>query len=310
LLVSGATMDDAGVYKLNEEQAIVQTVDFFTPMVDDPFTFGQITACNSLSDVYAMGGKPLTAMNIIAFPVHCMDLQYLRDIMAGGAEKLIEAETLLVGGHTIEDDVPKYGLSVTGLVHPKKIWTNVGARSGDILVLTKPIGTGIISTAIKGGIASKEEEKLATELMIQLNKYACEALRGIDVHGCTDITGFGLLGHTYEMAHGSACGFQLDMRALPILPGVRAHADIGVVPAGARRNQDYLQDHIVYSQDISDVDKDILTDPQTSGGLLVAIQEKDVDRYLKALEQREVKGYVVGQVIPQHCGKVFVKGGK
>lgn len=308
LLVSGATMDDAGVYQLTEDIALVQTVDFFTPMVDDPYIFGQVAAANSLSDVYAMGGKPLTAMNVTAFPTNCMDLTILRDILAGGADKLLEAETLLVGGHTVEDDVPKYGLSVTGIVNPHKMWTNNGARPGDVLILTKPIGVGIISTAIKGELATPEEEKAAVENMIALNKQAATAAYELDVHGCTDITGFGLLGHAYEMVAATKVSFVLDLDQVPILKGVEDYAAMGIVPGGARRNLQYIEEKIQWQGEVKPFEKDILCDPQTSGGLLFALAEKEALLYLDKLAEAGTKGFVIGHVNNKEPGKIIVKG--
>jgi selenide,water dikinase len=293
LLISGATMDDAGVYQLTDEIAIVQTVDFFTPMVDDPYTFGQVAAANSLSDVYAMGAKPITAMNVTAFPANCMDLGILREILAGGADKLIEAEALLVGGHTVEDDVPKFGLSVTGIVHPAKIWANQGAKPGDVLILTKPIGVGIISTAIKGELASEAEEQAAVKAMTTLNKAAADAAQDLDVHACTDITGFGLLGHAWEMVAGSNINFVIDFNQVPLVAGTKDYAAMGIVPAGARRNLAHIDKHIVWEENVKPEDKDILCDPQTSGGLLLALSEKKGQAYLDKLEEVGQEGFII-----------------
>lgn len=229
-------MDDAGVYQLTDELALVQTVDFFTPMVDDPYLFGQIAAANALSDVYAMGGKPLTAMNIVAFPVNTMDVSILGDILKGGAQKIREAETLLVGGHTVEDDEPKYGLSVTGIVHPGKVLTNRGGKPGDKLILTKPLGVGIITTAMKGDMADPASIEAATQSMATLNKEAAAAVIEVGVNACTDVTGFGLLGHLYEMMTPEI-GFEIQMGQVPLLPGAKDYASMGLVPGGARRNQ-------------------------------------------------------------------------
>lgn len=308
LLVSGATMDDAGVYQLTEELALVQTVDFFTPMVDDPYLFGQIAAANALSDVYAMGGKPLTAMNIAAFPVNTMDLGILREILRGGADKLKEARTLLVGGHTVEDQEPKYGLAVTGVVHPKEIWTNRGGQPGDSLVLTKPLGTGIISTALKGEMAGKESLEEAVRSMTALNDAAAAAAREIGVHACTDVTGFGLLGHLYEMMTPEI-GMEIIWPQVPLLPGTKDYASWGLVPAGARRNLKYLADVVEREKGISDIALDILADPQTSGGLLLAVPSGQASRLVKALHERGVAAaQVIGSVTEEHPGKILVKG--
>lgn len=308
LLISGATMDDAGVYQLTPEIALVQTVDFFTPMVDDPYTFGQIAAANSLSDVYAMGAKPVTAMNVTAFPTNCMDLGILRDILAGGADKLIEAETLLVGGHTVEDDVPKFGLAVTGIVHPHKIWANRGAKPGDLLVLTKPIGVGIITTAIKGELATPVEEKAAVKSMTTLNKLASEVAHQFDVHGCTDITGFGLLGHAYEMVADSEVSFVINVKQVPVLDGVREYAAMGIVPAGARRNLKHIEDKVIWQGQVTPEDKDILCDPQTSGGLLLALSEEETKVYLERLAEAGGEGFIIGYAEQTNPGKIIVKG--
>lgn len=308
LLVSGDTMDDAGVYQLTDELALVQTVDFFTPMVDDPYLFGQIAAANALSDVYAMGGKPLTAMNIAAFPINTMDLGIFRDILQGGAAKLKEARTLLVGGHTIEDQEPKYGLSVTGIVHPQKILTNRGGKPGDSLILTKPLGTGIISTAIKGEMADRQSIDEAVKSMATLNNKAAEVITKIGVHACTDVTGFGLLGHLYEMLTPDI-GFEIIWPQVPLLTGVKDYASWGLVPAGARRNLQYLQDIVQREDGISDIAMDILSDPQTSGGLLVAVAADKEQQLLTALhDQGIVSAQVVGYVTDRHPGKILVKG--
>ena len=301
-------MDDAGVYLLTPDIALVQTVDFFTPMVDDPYTFGQVAAANSLSDVYAMGAKPLTALNVTTFPVNDMDLGILREILAGGADKLKEAGALLMGGHTVEDDVPKFGLAVTGTVHPDEVWANRGAKPGDKLILTKPIGVGIISTAIKGELASPEEEQAAVKTMITLNKAAADAAQGLEVHACTDITGFGLLGHAKEMVDGSQVSFVIDWSKVPVLNGTREYAAMGVVPGGAWRNLQYIAEQVVWKGNIGAEDRDILCDPQTSGGLLLAMTEKDTEIYLTRLEQKGEKGYLIGHVEQKNAGKIIVRG--
>lgn len=306
LLISGTTMDDAGVYRLSSELAMVQTVDFFTPMVDDPYVFGQVAAANSLSDIYAMGAVPKTAMNIIAFPVNKMEITVLEAILAGGADKLIEAKTLLVGGHTIEDDEPKYGLSVTGFVHPEKVLANRGARPGDVLVLTKPLGVGIITTAIKGGVATTEQQQAVIHSMTQLNRYAQEAMQGISVHGCTDVTGFGLLGHGYEMVADNRVGLEIWSNRVPVHGGALELADMGIVPGGAHRNRCYLGDRIGFGEGVSPAMQDILSDPQTSGGLLLALGERDAEKYLRNLKDAGLEGVVIGTVTDRIPGKVMV----
>jgi len=305
-MISGTTMDDAGVYRLSSDLAMVQTVDFFTPMVDDPYVFGQVAAANSLSDIYAMGAVPKTAMNIIAFPVNKMDIQVLEAILAGGADKLLEAETLLVGGHTIEDEEPKYGLSVTGFVHPDRVLANRGAQPGDVLVLTKPLGVGIITTAIKGGMASEEQQQAVIRSMTQLNRYAQEAMEGISVHGCTDVTGFGLLGHGYEMVADNRVGLEIWSRRVPMHTGALELADMGIVPGGAHRNRCYLGDRIGFADEVTPAMQDILSDPQTSGGLLLALGEQDAARYLQNLKDTGLAGTVIGVATDRIPGKVMV----
>ncbi len=306
-MVNGETMDDAGVYRLGEDLAIVQSVDFFTPMVDDPYLFGQIAAANSLSDIYAMGAEPKTAMNVVAFPVNTMDLAILEGILMGGADKMIEARTSLIGGHTIEDAEPKYGLSVTGVVHPQKILANRGARVGDLLVLTKPLGSGIISTAIKADMVSQEQENQMVEVMRTLNKVAFEATSGLTVHACTDITGFGLLGHAYEMVSDNRVGFTLDARRIPFIAGTDKLAEMGMIPAGAHRNKCHIQEHVLFDQHVSESIQDILVDPQTSGGLLLALSEEDAMIYLKQLHDLGGHGTIIGSVGQTQIGKIVVR---
>lgn len=308
LLVSGAKMDDAGVYKISEDLALVQTVDFFTPMVDDPYVFGQVAAANALSDVYAMGAEPLTAMNITAFPTCSLDLGILRDILAGGAEKVKEAGALLVGGHTIEDKEPKYGLAVTGTVHPAKVLTNQGAQAGDALVLTKPLGIGILTTAIKAQQLSQETMDRVIETMATLNKGAAEVMKEFNIHACTDITGFGLLGHTYEMAAGSEKAIEIEYSNVPLLPDVLDMASMGIVPGGARRNRDYLRDKVVWQGAGSEISWDVLCDPQTSGGLLVALPGEEAGTMVQKLNQLgNGQAAVIGRIVNGNPGQILVK---
>lgn len=274
VLVGKGTADDAGIYRVSDELALIQTVDFFTPIVDDPYDFGRVAAANALSDVYAMGGVPKTAMNIVAWPVETMGLEPLKAMLAGGAEKVREAGAVLLGGHSVEDEEPKYGLSVTGYVHPQKIWKNQGLREGDRLILTKGIGTGILNTAIKGGLASQAEVKMVTETMATLNAAAAEVVRAFDVSACTDVTGFGLLGHLGEMVDGK-CRVELDTAAVPILAGTYDYAAMGLVPVGAHRNRDYRQWMLKGLEDFDPILRDILFDPQTSGGLLFGCRAGD-----------------------------------
>ncbi|KKM12825.1 segregation protein A [Clostridiales bacterium PH28_bin88] len=308
LLISGSKLDDAGVYRLTPELALVQTVDFFTPMVDDPYVFGQVAAANALSDVYAMGGKPLTVMNIIAFPTCSMDLGILRDILAGGADKILEAGALLVGGHTIEDNEPKYGLSVTGIVHPDKVIANEGARPGDVMVLTKPLGVGIITTGLKGGLYSPEAAGPAVESMVTLNARAAEAMIEVGVHAATDVTGFGFLGHAYEVCAASGVGLEVTLSQVPVLEGAWDLARMGVVPGGAKRNRQYLAGKVRWEGDIPEEAQDILCDPQTSGGLLMAVPAERLGKLSATLDRKGILAAVVGQVSDEP-GVIVVKGG-
>lgn len=275
LIVGAETCDDAGVYRLNDETALIQTLDFFTPIVDDPFSFGQITAANALSDVYAMGGRPLLAMNILACPVKTMDVSVFREVIRGGLDKVQEAGALLVGGHSIEDTELKYGLSVTGVVHPAQVLLNAGARPGDRLILTKPLGIGILSTAIKGNLAGPEVEALIVEVMVTLNRLASEVMQevrsgGGEVHACTDITGFGLLGHLSEMLLASGVAARISGGRVPVLAGVREFVDMGIIPEGAHVNRKHYAAAIADRFSGQDSLELILADPQTSGGLLIA----------------------------------------
>ncbi|SHO48294.1 selenophosphate synthase [Desulfopila aestuarii DSM 18488] len=291
-----ATADDAGVYRVSDDLALIQTVDFFTPIVDDPYDFGRIAAANSLSDVYAMGGIPKTAMNIVAFPLGKLEKKVLREILSGGIEKIREAGAVLLGGHSIEDDEIKYGLSVTGYVHPQKILTNQGLRPGDCLVLTKPLGTGIIATAVKGGLASEKTVRQVTEQMATLNKQAAELMHGFSVSACTDVTGFGLLGHLAEMIACTGLGVTLDCGRVPVLPEALHFANMGFVPAGAHKNRQHRQAMVTMAEDFSPILRDILFDPQTSGGLLIGCAEKEATVLRNRLrdggvEYAEIIGY-------------------
>jgi selenide,water dikinase len=277
VLVGFETCDDAGVYKLAEDCALVQTVDFFTPIVDDPFTFGAIAAANSLSDVYAMGGRPLTALSILAYPGKG-DLDDLGQILAGGAAKMQEAGCAIIGGHSINDEEIKFGYAVTGTVHPARVWTNVGIRPGDSLVLTKAIGTGVIGTALKRGIARDEHVDAAVQSMASLNRASAEALSGLTVHACTDITGFGLLGHAREMAAGSGATLQIEGATVPLLPGALDYARAGAIPGGLKNNRDFASACVVVEQTDPDLET-LLYDPQTSGGLLVSLPDDDAQAF-------------------------------
>ena len=300
LLVGRETFDDAGVFRVSDDLALVQTVDFFAPIVDDPFDFGQIAAANALSDVYAMGGQPLTALNIVAFPTNDLPLDVLTRILAGGQDKVHEAGAVIIGGHTVVDTELKYGLAVTGRAHPDFLLTNAGARPGDQLVLTKPIGNGILATAGKRGQLSPESERAMLEAMKALNGAASRAALAVGSRCATDITGFGLLGHMSHIARASNVTLLLDLDAIPILPGVREAVRAGFVTDGAKRNAEYLRD-LVHWKKGTEEDRAILHDPQTSGGLLVCISRSRTPDYLS----RVAGSVVVGEVIER--GEVAIE---
>ncbi len=282
LLVGIEHFDDAAIYRVSESMALVQTVDFFTPIVDDAFDWGRIAATNALSDVYAMGGRPITALQIVGWPRDELPLGLLAEVQQGGASVLLEAECSLVGGHSIDDPEPKYGMAITGVVNPSRMLTNSRARPGDMVVLTKPIGTGLISTAIKRGVASDEQAAAAISVMTELNRNAAEA--GIDagVRAATDVTGFGLIGHLGELASASGVGAQLDHRRVPELPGARQFAEEGVVPGGSTRNLRTAEETVDFGQ-LGEADRVILCDAQTSGGLLLAVAQDQADELVAAL---------------------------
>jgi len=307
LLVGIEHPDDAGVYKVSNDLALVQTVDFFTPIVDDPYAFGQIAAANALSDVYAMGGTPITAMNLVAFPIQSMEMEVLREILRGGLDTMREAEVVLVGGHSIEDDELKYGLAVTGLVHPDAVLTNTGAQVGDRIILTKPLGTGIINTALKGGMASAEAVQGATEVMRALNRKAAEVVRGFGVHACTDVTGFGLLGHLSEMLGEGEIGIKVFVDAVPILPGAEEYANMGFVPGGTSRNKEFYGPKVVGGEGFPPPLLDILYDAQTSGGLLIATPEADAEGILRRLQGQGVQGArIIAEVVAKPTGRLVL----
>ena len=287
VLVGFDTADDAGVYRLSPECALVQTVDFFTPIVDDPYTFGAIAAANSLSDVYAMGGKPLSSLSILAWPAKG-DLDDLAEILKGGAEKMHEADCTILGGHSVADNEIKFGYAVTGTVHPDSVKPNSGAREGDALLFTKRIGTGIIATALKRGIAREADVEAAIESMLTLNRAACEAMLESDVHGCTDVTGFGLLGHAREMAIASKVTLEIDPRAVRYLPGAPEYARQGAIPGGLKNNREFISSCVAGASEFDD----LLYDPQTSGGLLISLSERDAAQ----LERKFPKAYRIGRV--------------
>ncbi|OGP89479.1 MAG: selenide, water dikinase SelD, partial [Deltaproteobacteria bacterium RBG_16_48_10] len=299
--------DDAGVYQLSEEVALVQTVDFFTPIVDDPFTFGQIAVANALSDVYAMGGKPLTALNLVAFPIKDLSLSVLKEILRGGLSKMEEAEVALVGGHTVEDPEIKYGLAVTGVVHPKRIFTNAGAKAGDQLVLTKPLGTGIIATALKGGMASKESVAKMVESMVALNRKASEKMQTFPSHACTDITGFSFIGHALEMAMASQVGMVIQSKSIPIFPEALEYAKLGLVTGGGHSNRQFFSCRVEADTNLSPLLMDILYDPQTSGGLLISLPSDQAQNLVETLQKEaQMDTWIVGQVVEGPPGKIQI----
>ncbi len=302
-----STGDDAAVYKMSDELAIISTVDFFPPIVDDPFKFGEIAATNALSDVYAMGGKPVIALNIVGFPID-LPHEILGEILSGGASKADEAGVLIVGGHTVDDAEPKYGMSVTGVVHPGEQVTNAGAKPGDVLVLTKPIGTGIITTAGKQERASAEVIDRAVEIMGQLNRKASEAMMHVGVNACVDITGFGLLGHLRLIAEGSRVRARVSVSEVPVIEGVTELLDMGIAPGGTHRNLESLDGVVDWHPDISDQTQILLADAQTSGGLLIAVAPEKTGALLTALNDVGVETRaVVGEILEPETGKAALE---
>jgi len=307
VLVGLDRADDAGVYRVSDELALIQTVDFFTPVVDDPYMFGQIAAANALSDVYAMGGIPKTAMNLVAFPAKDMDISILRSIIQGGSDKMREAGVVLIGGHSVEDKELKYGLAVTGFIHPKQILTKKNLMPKDYLILTKPLGTGIVNTAIKGGLASEESIDRVTRLMATLNRKAAEAMKAYPVHACTDITGFGLLGHLAEMIQDSGSGVRIYSKHIPVLPDAVHYVQMGLVPGGAYKNREYRECMVDMDSSVDRLLQDVLYDPQTSGGLLMSIDPKNANRLLEDLKKNGIpEAAVIGEVISGSGEKIIV----
>ena len=294
LITDFTTSDDAGIYKISDDIALVQTLDFFPPIVDDPYTFGQIAAANSLSDVFAMGGKAITAMSIVAFPKETLDIQYLRAIMDGGLDKLVEAQTALVGGHSVEDPELKFGFAVTGTVHPSKVLTNCGVKAGETLILTKQIGSGLVNTALRAGLASQEAIDASTKLMCELNMKTAEIIQKYQVSACTDVTGFGLLGHACEMISDSPFGLEIDFEAISLLPEVHSYVSMGLIPAGTYRNKEYRQKYINNSASVSIDTLDILFDPQTSGGLLFSVDNKIASQVVAELTDAGIIASAIG----------------
>ena len=302
VLVGYETADDAGVYRIGMHQALVQTVDFVTPIVDDPYTFGAIAAANSLSDVYAMGGVPVSALTLVAFPAK-EDPSVLQTILKGGAEKMREAKCAILGGHSINDEEIKFGYAVTGIVHPDRIWKNSGARPGDHLIFTKQLGTGIISTALKRGIAAPSHIDAAISSMLTLNRYAAEKLQVCEVHGCTDITGFGFLGHARELARASKVSLEIDSSSIGRLPGAVGYAGQGAFPGGLRNNWEFVSPDVQIRGGVSPRILDLLCDPQTSGGLLVSLPDASASRFISHFASARR----VGRVTPRQGKSIILK---
>ena len=320
MLVGFDTNDDAGVYLLSREMALVQTVDFFTPIVDDPFTFGQIAAANSLSDVYAMGGKPISALSIVGFPDKG-DPEILEQIIRGGLSKMAEAKCSVIGGHSIRNDDIQFGYAVSGTIHPQRVWRNVGARAGDVLLLTKAIGTGVLSTALKKDCAAPDSMQAAIASMAELNREASEALLELQdkagtaapIHAVTDVTGFGLLGHAREMALGNsergseAVSLEIDHSAVGYLPGAVDAARQGFLPGGLKNNRDFIGDCVGFAASVSQEYRDLLFDPQTSGGLLIAVSPESADAAMAVLESQRVNARRIARVITKTKPLIFVR---
>jgi selenide,water dikinase len=305
-LTASIPFADAGVYQISEDCALVQSVDFFTPIVDDPRTFGRIAAANALSDIYAMGGKPLTVMNLVGFPA-CLEQDVLVEILKGGAEKVHEAGAIVVGGHTVEDDEPKFGLAVTGLVDPRNLVTTADAKPGDMLVLTKPLGVGILATALKGEVIKEEQMREAIQGMETLNRAASEVMLNVGVNACTDITGFGLLGHAQELAAASQVGLEIEASSLHVYPQVMDLAEIGLVPVGSYRNREHYMPEVANRDRVAPAIIDILADPQTSGGLLISVTEDRLSQLTAQLEAAGCNAFHIGRVVEDHPGQLTIK---
>jgi len=305
VLVGLSAAADAGIFQLRDDLALVQTVDFFTPIVDDPYDYGRIAATNSLSDVYVMGGKPITALNIACYPAKD-DPDILAAILNGGIDQAAAAGVAVIGGHTVDDPEIKFGLAVTGVVHPKQIVHNHTAQVGDALVLTKPLGTGILSTAVKRGLLSEVGVHQLTAAMLQLNRVASEAMIAVDAHAATDVTGFGLLGHAHEMASASGVTFRIDAEAVPLLPEVLHFAEQGCIPGGNRNNWEFVKEHVQIRQTINPLLAKVLHDPQTAGGLLVSLEPNKVSEYLSRLVDNDVQARQIGEVMPRGAITVMI----
>ena len=299
--------DDAGVYQISDDLALIQTVDFFTPIVDDPYWFGQIAVANALSDVYAMGGTPKTAMNLVAFPARQMDLTILRQIIQGGIDKLKEAAVVLIGGHSVEDKEIKYGLSGTGVIHPARVLAKKTLRTGDRLVLTKPLGTGIVTTAIKANMAPAELTDKVTRLMALLNRDAAGIMANFNISACTDVTGFGLLGHLAEMVCGSGTSVRVNSGQVPVIAEALEFASMGLIPGGAPKNREFREEMIAFAKTVPRALQDVLFDPQTSGGLLISVSENQADALVATLKDQGIGDAAqIGEIIYNPDEKISV----
>ena len=305
MIVGFDTSDDALVYKVRDDLAVVQTVDFFPPIVDDPYTFGQIAAANSLSDIYAMGGDPTLSMNLICFPT-CLPMDVMAKIMQGGASKVKEAGAIIAGGHTIEDSEPKYGLCVTGFIHPNKVMQNSNCKEGDLLVLTKPLGIGVLTTANKAQLLDQKTYDEMVEAMATLNKYAKDVMMEVGANACTDVTGFGMIGHASEMAKGSNLTIELYSREMPIIEAAIDFAKMGIIPSGAYHNMAFVQDDVRFAEDVPQYMQDLLVDPITSGGLLISLPEEKAHELAKKLEGVTICNKIVGRVTAKQDKAIIV----
>jgi selenide,water dikinase len=300
-------LDDAGVYLISDSIALIQTIDFITPVVNEPYSFGQIAAANSISDVYTMGGRPVTAMNVVCFPSGDMDISILKEILRGGLDKIQEAGAVLMGGHSVNDPEMKYGLSVTGVVHPDRLITNSGTRIGDSLVLTKPIGTGVMSTALKNRLIGKKEMKATVLSMTLLNKTAAELMIELGAHSCTDITGFGLIGHASHLVQEGATGIEFDFNSIPFFAGVMELSKKEIYPGGLGRNRDFYSSQVEFRGRIPQYKRNLLFDPQTSGGLLVALPSIKAEQMVEKLRKSKINASIIGKVIEATDHKIIVK---
>lgn len=308
VLVGIETADDAGVYQLSDDLAIVQTLDFITPIVDDPYAFGAIAAANAVSDIYAMGATPITALNIVGYPAAQIDASLVAQILQGGYDKLSEAGVAVIGGHTIDNPSLVYGLTVTGIVHPERVVTNAGAKAGDLLILTKPLGVGVINHGIKQDKTPAELVAKAIEVMTTLNRDAAEAMLEVGVNACTDVTGFGLLGHLHEVVAASGVGARIFASKVPLLDGVLDLIEQKVFPGGARSNKKFADSFTHWHDGVPETMRIALCDPQTSGGLLISVPREKVDTLMEAMERRSVKwATVVGEIVAEPIGEVFVE---